>query len=416
MSVINFSAASDAPLPSIETEIRNYCNKGGLFICSAGDNPQDNDLSGTHVYPSFYGSPLYGANYIPNIITVGNSDNTDARYEDANWGSESIDIYAPGTAILSTVPMVLCGESLNECNVKFGVGHYEHGYHHLTGSSMSTPHVAGVAALLLSVNPNLTATQIERCIMNGADTITIETYDETYESVKRLNAWGAFKYLMNNYPIHERSIGYVDCTGSYNIDADAPYMKDNTMMVKYNIQNPGSYTFTLSANSPIEVKLYNSNLEEIVTTQTQLNNGCEIEFTHNLSISTYYIKTNYINDEASGTISIEIDCPPHIHEYTEWAPYSPTKHIERCECGQNGTAKANHVVKSSDKTKCMICGATIEAIGGLGESFIQNIQKVTINGSYILPNGIIVLVDEDIEAYLNGTLVFYDKDNFPQTQ
>ena len=281
---------------------------------------------------------------------------------------------------------------------------------------MSTPHVAGVAALLLSVNPNLTATQIERCIMNGADTITIETYDETYESVKRLNAWGAFKYLMNNYPIHERSIGYVDCTGSYNIDADAPYMKDNTMMVKYNIQNPGSYTFTLSANSPIEVKLYNSNLEEIVTTQTQLNNGCEIEFTHNLSISTYYIKTNYINDEASGTISIEIDCPPHIHEYTEWVPYSPTKHIQHCECGLNGTVTANHVVKSSDKTKCMICGATIEAIGGLGESFIQNIQKVTINGSYILPNGIIVLVDEDIEAYLNGTLVFYDKDNLPQTQ
>ena len=73
-------------------------------------------------------------------------------------------------------------------------------------------------------------------------------------------------------------------------------------------------------------------------------------------------------------------------------------------------------MKSSDKTKCMICGATIEAIGGLGESFIQNIQKVTINGSYILPNGIIVLVDEDIEAYLNGTLVFYDKGNLPQVQ
>ena len=45
-----------------------------------------------------------------------------------------------------------------------------------------------------------------------------------------------------------------------------------------------------------------------------------------------------------------------------------------------------------------------------------NITKYSINGSYILPNGIIVLVDEDIEAYENGTLVFYDKDNLPQTQ
>ena len=121
-----------------------------------------------------------------------------------------------------------------------------------------------------------------------------------------------------------------------------------------------------------------------------------------------------VYQENTSTTSIEYDV--HFHSYTEWVPYSPTKHIQHCECGLNGTVTANHVVKSSDKTKCMICGATIEAIGGLGESFIQNIQKVTINGSYILPNGIIVLVDEDIEAYLNGTLVFYDKDNLPQVQ
>ena len=41
------------------------------------------------------------------------------------------------------------------------------------------------------------------------------------------------------------------------------------------------------------------------------------------------------------------------------------------------------------------------------------ITKVSVNGSYILPSGIVVLVDEDVEAYLNGTLVFYDKDDLP---
>ena len=74
------------------------------------------------------------------------------------------------------------------------------------------------------------------------------------------------------------------------------------------------------------------------------------------------------------------------------------------------------MVKSTDSSKCMLCGATIDLVGSFGESFIQNIQKVTLNGSYILPNGIIVLVDEDVEAYLNGTLVFYDKDNLQQMQ
>lgn len=47
---------------------------------------------------------------------------------------------------------------------------------------------------------------------------------------------------------------------------------------------------------------------------------------------------------------------------------------------------------------------------------VNGINKVSINGSYILPNGIIVLVDEDLDAYLNGTLVFYDKDDIPVIQ
>ena len=47
---------------------------------------------------------------------------------------------------------------------------------------------------------------------------------------------------------------------------------------------------------------------------------------------------------------------------------------------------------------------------------IMSINKYSVNGSYILPNGIIVLVDSDIEAYESGTLVFYDKDDLPVVQ
>ena len=42
-------------------------------------------------------------------------------------------------------------------------------------------------------------------------------------------------------------------------------------------------------------------------------------------------------------------------------------------------------------------------------------RKVTLNGSYILPNGIIVLVDEDFESYMQNTLIFYDENDLPQT-
>lgn len=47
---------------------------------------------------------------------------------------------------------------------------------------------------------------------------------------------------------------------------------------------------------------------------------------------------------------------------------------------------------------------------------MSDIVQVSVNGSYVLPSGIVVLVDEDIQAYLDGTLVFYHIDNVPTDQ
>ena len=68
-----------------------------------------------------------------------------------------------------------------------------------------------------------------------------------------------------------------------------------------------------------------------------------------------------------------------------------------------------------DRAPCRLCGAMIILDDGFGQ-IIHNVQKITPNGSYVLLSGIIVLVDEDVEAYENGTLVFYDKESLPQTQ
>lgn len=58
---------------------------------------------------------------------------------------------------------------------------------------------------------------------------------------------------------------------------------------------------------------------------------------------------------------------------------------------------------------CLYCGAAIE-IGGNGPIIpipgSTNLM-VTDNGSYIMENGIYVIVEDDLEAYLNGTLVFH---------
>ncbi len=94
------------------------------------------------------------------------------------------------------------------------------------------------------------------------------------------------------------------------------------------------------------------------------------------------------------------------------------KHIGSCVCGYSVTQA--HWIKQSEivnnKATCIDCGAIIDVRVGFGEAEILTITKVSVNGSYILPNGIAVIVDEDVEAYLNGTLVFYDPDDVPAMQ
>ena len=45
-----------------------------------------------------------------------------------------------------------------------------------------------------------------------------------------------------------------------------------------------------------------------------------------------------------------------------------------------------------------------------------SIIKYSINGSFILPNGIVVLVEQDIQSYINNTLVFYNKEDIPKIE
>ncbi len=103
----------------------------------------------------------------------------------------------------------------------------------------------------------------------------------------------------------------------------------------------------------------------------------------------------------------------HEHTFEQWTYYNHNSHIGTCCCGAQTTRA--HAVTLSEvvdyRAYCLGCGYYLDL---REDTAITNrVNRVSVNGSYILPSGIVVLVEEDVEAYFAGTLVFYEKENLP---
>ncbi|MCS7219587.1 MAG: S8 family peptidase [Thermus sp.] len=120
---------------ALDTAVKNAIAAGVTFAVAAGNENQDACLS----------SPAR----VPEALTVGATTNTDARASFSNYGS-CLDIFAPGQNILSAWHTSDAATNT------------------ISGTSMATPHVAGVAALYLQQNPTATPSQVAVAILNGA--------------------------------------------------------------------------------------------------------------------------------------------------------------------------------------------------------------------------------------------------------
>jgi subtilisin family serine protease len=134
-----------------------------LFVAAAGNASNNNDTN-----------PSYPASYdLENIIAVASTDDDDNRSSFSNYGAETVDLGAPGSAIYSTVP--------------------DDNYDTYNGTSMASPHVAGVAALVLAEDPDLTYAEVKEIILDNVD--PNQDLDEITVSGGRLNAEKALKGL-----------------------------------------------------------------------------------------------------------------------------------------------------------------------------------------------------------------------------
>ena len=117
-----------------------------LFIAAAGNSAVNCD-GGSSCYPAEYSSA--------NIIAVASITSSGALSSFSNFGATTIDLGAPGSGIVSTVPQGR-GKNINS------------GYASYSGTSMATPHVTGAAALYAASHPGASATQIKSAIMAAA--------------------------------------------------------------------------------------------------------------------------------------------------------------------------------------------------------------------------------------------------------
>ena len=118
-----------------------------IFLAAAGnggsDSVGDNNDSVPH-YPSNYD--------LPNVISVAATDNRDNRAGFSNYGAVSVDIGAPGVDIASTYKNNISFSDGSTCS--------ENCYVYLSGTSMATPNVTGVVALIRSQNPGWNFQQV----------------------------------------------------------------------------------------------------------------------------------------------------------------------------------------------------------------------------------------------------------------
>lgn len=163
--------------------IKYAASKDVLIVHAAGNDGVDLDDPNN---PNFPNDQINnGPEIADNVITVGALDpeyGSEMVASYSNYGKVNVDIFAPGTDIYSTVP--------------------HNDYEFMPGTSMASPAVAGVAALVWSQYPSLSASQIKKIILEsglntktavllGGDSNNASTLDKICTSGKMVNAYNA---------------------------------------------------------------------------------------------------------------------------------------------------------------------------------------------------------------------------------
>ena len=157
---------------------------GHLFVAAAGNDGVNTDVPANAHYPSNYN--------LDNIISVASTTLNDGLSSFSNYGTTSVDLGAPGSQILSTYPTS--------------------SYVWANGTSMASPHVAGVAALVKSRKPDWTYSQVRSRLIDN--TRPLASLSGTTVTGGMLNAYSALLFAPDPPTIGSGASGFVSSTSA----------------------------------------------------------------------------------------------------------------------------------------------------------------------------------------------------------
>lgn len=281
VKVINLSIGGG--YSSVVSNALDYAyNNGVTVVCSSG-----NDSSSSISFPA---SHQY-------TIAVGSTNQSNEVASDSNYGS-GLDLVAPGVGIWTT-----CKNA-------------EGKYKAASGTSLAAPQVTGVVALMLSVNPNLSPSQIKNKIINTCTKLSGYEYVSGWESHVGYGLLNAFAAVVAALDLEIEGPHLIATSGTYYID-NLPSGFTVEWSLSNSYYNNSTHIIT-NPSLPEYCTILRDNNHDMVNgilTAVLKYNGVAIYSLQKTGISAYDgFKGQYVSGDLSGNITYNyINVRPNVH-------------------------------------------------------------------------------------------------------
>ena len=171
--VISCSWGTENVSEAVATEIESLYNDGIVVLFAIGNESKNLDEWG-----------INDESELPSVLGIGASDEKREVAYYSNYGS-NVDLLAPGGNMFDSAGLVGLDDSGEKGNTDVQRDLLNNSYAFVNGTSFSAPMSAGVVALMLSANPNLSPDKVREILINSADKIGHGNYDEDGFNMRR---------------------------------------------------------------------------------------------------------------------------------------------------------------------------------------------------------------------------------------